>query len=92
MVNVREVRTGNLIVHKDVGVCLVVGIVKNSRNPSKSIISACDVDDSIYEGPCSDWFNLWASVKEVEEYGIALKEKNAKFNSKKSTTKKASNT
>lgn len=61
MVNIKDIRPGNLIVHKDVGVCLIIKVIKSNDSPYKSIIKACDADDSIYEGPCEDWYYLWAN-------------------------------
>jgi hypothetical protein len=77
MVNIKDVRAGNLLIHKDVGVCLVVGMKANTRYPDRSIVQGCDNDESIYSGPCEDWFYLWTDPDKVAEYAAAIKAKEA---------------
>lgn len=75
MVNIKDVRVGNLLIHKDVGVCIVVGARINKRYPDKSIIQGGDYDDSVYTGYCEDWFYLWANPDKVAEYAATVKAK-----------------
>lgn len=65
MVNIEDISPGNLLIHKDVGLTIVVNIEFNAKEPEKSIIHGADYDDTIYSGPCEDWFYLWASHKSV---------------------------
>ncbi len=63
MVNIHDIRPGNLLIHKKVGVTLVVKVEKNQEDPDKSIIYGMDYDDQIYSGPCEDWFYFWTKLK-----------------------------
>lgn len=62
MVHIKNVREGNLLIHKEIGVTLVVKIKKNPEDHSKSIIYGIDYDNKIYSGPCEDWFYIWNKV------------------------------
>lgn len=60
MVHIKDVRIGNLLIHKEIGISLVIKIDKSPLNQSPPIIYAIDQDDTIYSGPCEDWFYFWS--------------------------------
>lgn len=80
MVNIKDVRPGNLLVHKKIGVALVIKVDRDLENPELSVIHGCDYDDSIYSGPCEDWYYLWVSAKSVVENNEAPDQKKLKNN------------
>lgn len=60
MVRIQDVRVGNLLIHKEFGVALVVKIEKDLQHSALSIIYGMDQDDHVYSGPCEDWFYFWS--------------------------------
>lgn len=60
MVQIKDVRVGNLLIHKEVGISLVVKIDKHPQNHPHPIIYGKDQDNKIYSGPCEDWFYFWS--------------------------------
>lgn len=65
MVKPGNIKVGDLIIHKDHGVCHVIDVFENLYDPRESVIKACSNEDKVLKCPCNEWFHIWLNYQKV---------------------------